>query len=90
MRTKHLAHENNLELTSGGYSHLTASFIATGREEDMVEYLIPVMRRFWENMELKPEERGGKFYLPKEPGIPISPDIPSMERAGMFRSKEYF
>ena len=40
MKTKKLAREHGLELTSGGYSHLTASFIATGSEEDMVEYLI--------------------------------------------------
>ncbi|MCI8995429.1 MAG: mandelate racemase/muconate lactonizing enzyme family protein [Lachnospiraceae bacterium] len=90
MRTKQLAYENNLELTSGGYSHLTASFIAAGREEDMVEYLIPVMRPFWEIMDVRPQEQGGRFYLPEEPGISMSPDIPGLERAGMISSKEYY
>lgn len=89
MRTKELAHKNGLELTSGGFSHLTASFIATGREEDMVEYLIPVMRPFYEIMELRPEEKDGKFFLPSEPGISISPDLKRLERAGCLKTKEY-
>lgn len=90
MRAKRLAYDNNLELTSGGYSHLTAAFIAAGREEDMVEYLIPVMRPFWEIMDIRPREQDGRFYLPKEPGIPMSLDIPCLERAGMISSKEYY
>ena len=90
MKTKRLAVEHNLELTSGGYSHLTASFIATGRQEDMVEYLIPVMQPFYEIMELRPEEKNGRFYLPQEPGISMSPDIRGLERSGMLSGKEYF
>lgn len=90
MKAQKLAVENHLELTSGGYSHLTASFIASGREEDMVEYLYPVMRPFYEIMELRPEEKNGRFYLPSEPGISMSPNIKELERMGLIRSKEYF
>lgn len=90
MRAKDLAYNNGLELTSGGFSHLTASFIATGREEDMVEYLIPVISPLYEIMELRPEEKEGKFFLPLEPGISMSPDFKLLERAGYLKSKEYF
>ena len=90
MKARDLARANQLEFTSGGYSHLTASFIASGAEEDMVEYLVPVMRPLYEIMELRPEERDGRFYLPQEPGICMSPNIKKLEQAGVFATKIYF
>lgn len=90
MKTRKLARQHGLELTAGGYSHLTASFIASGPEEDMVEYLIPVMRPMYDIMDLRPEEKDGKFYLPMEPGISMSPDIGRLEKNGTFRFKEYY
>ncbi len=90
MKTRKLARENQLEFTSGGYSHLTASFVASGTEEDMVEYLVPVMRPLYEIMELRPEEKDGKFYLPDEPGICMAPNIKKLEQAGIFASKTYY
>lgn len=90
MKSRKLAREHNLELTAGGCSHITASFIASGPEEDMVEYLIPVIQPMRDIMERYPEERNGRFYLPLEPGISMSPDFKRLEKNGVFRSKEYF
>lgn len=90
MKTRKLAREHGLELTAGGYSHMTASYIASGPEEDMVEYLSPVMKPLCDIMEYYPEERDGKFYLPMEPGISMSPDFKFMEQNGVFKVKEYF
>lgn len=90
LRARKLAYDHNLEFTSGGYSHMTAAFIASGREEDMVEYLIPVMQPMCEFMEVCPEEKDGKFYLPDVPGHCLVPDIKKLEQYNLFVSKEYY
>lgn len=88
--TQALARRHGLELSSGGLSHLTASFIATGLEEDMVEYLKPVVGPLYDLMEKRPREEKGRFYLPLEPGISMSPDIAALERRKVFSSVCYY
>ena len=90
MKARKLARNHDLELTAGGYSHMTASYVASGREEDMVEYLIPVIKPLCDIMEYYPQEKNGKFYLPMEAGISMSPDIKRLEKNSVFTSKEYF
>ncbi len=90
MLVKNQAKKFNLELTSGGFSHITASFIATADEEDMVEYLVPLMRTFYDIMELRPKEKDGKFYLPSEPGICVSPDFKLLKKMGYIEDIEFF
>lgn len=90
MLVKNQARKYNLELTSGGFSHITASFIATADEEDMVEYLVPLMRTFYDIMELRPKEKDGKFYLPSEPGICVSPDFKLLKKMGCIEAIEFF
>lgn len=90
MYVRDLAREKNVVLTSGGISHLTGSFIATCGEDEMVEYLYPIMHFVWELMELRPEERGGKFILPNVPGIPISPDWKLIESRNYILNRQYF
>lgn len=88
MKSRDLAHENNLCLSSGGYSHMTAAFIATGREEDMVEYLIPVMRPLIKIMEIYPKEEKGRFILPEIPGSPMVPDYKKLLKSGYIKCIE--
>lgn len=88
--TQRLARKYHLELSSGGLSHMTASFIATGLEEDMVEYLKPVVGPLYDLMEKRPIEKDGKFYLPMEPGISMSPDVRALEREKIFSSVTYY
>ena len=90
MVVRDLAAKRGLRLTSGGFSHITASYVATASEETMVEYLYPIMRYFWEVMDLRPEERDGKFLLPSEPGLCVSPDFKALERMDKIVSKQYF
>ncbi len=90
MAVRDLAAKRGLRLTSGGFSHITASYVATASEETMVEYLYPIMRYFWEVMDLRPEERDGKFLLPSEPGLCVSPDFKALERMDKIVSKQYF
>lgn len=76
------AMEFGLQLSSGGYSHMTASYIATAREEDMVEYLYPIMNKLYQIMDIKPQEKDGTFILPEEPGISMRPDLMLWEKLG--------
>ena len=90
MYVRDLAKEHGLTFSSGGFSHLTASFVATCDEDAMVEYLYPILRYVWEIMELRPEERDGKFYLPDVPGIPLSPDWKLIDSRNLIASRQYF
>lgn len=90
VKAKELAQKNNIKLSSGGYSHMTASFIATGREEDMVEYLIPIMRPLYEIMEYALIEENERFILPNIPGSCMQPDFVALEKAGLIEYVEYF
>lgn len=82
--------EFGLEFSSGGFSHLTASYVATAREEDMVEYLYPIMHKMYELMDLKPQEKDGTFILPDEPGMCMRPDFALWEKLGYVAKKEMF
>ena len=89
MRVRDFAKQRKLRLTSGGFSHITASFIATAEESAQVEYLEPIMRFFWNYMELRPEEKDGRFLLPSEPGISVSPDFQTLDKLNKIESVSY-
>lgn len=89
-KAQELAISNNLDFSSGGMSHISAALIATGREEDIVEYLIPIVKPFYNIMDVKPIEKEGKFYLPSTPGLGLIPDFKLFERKNYIRIKEYY
>jgi len=74
MDTRDLAANNKLTFSSGGFSPITASYIATASDEAMTEYLFSVIKPFTDMMKKAPEIRNGCFYLPLEPGLPVQPD----------------
>lgn len=82
--------EFGLALTSGGYSHQTADYIATAREEDMVEYLYPIMNRLYRLLDRRPEEKGGRFLLSGEPGACTCPDFALWEKLGYIAKKAIY
>ena len=89
MAVRDLAKTRGLRLTSGGFSHITGSYVATASEDTLVEYLYPIMHYFWEIMALRPEEKDGKFLLPLEPGLCVSPDFAALERMDKILTKQY-
>lgn len=88
MKSRDLAYENHIRLSSGGFSHMTAAFIAAGREEDMVEYLIPVMSPLIKIMEIYPREEKGRFILPDIPGSPTLLDFKGLINVGYMKRME--
>lgn len=90
LKGRDLAYRSGIEFTAGGISHLTASYVASGREEDMVEYLYPIMHPLRPWMKRVPEEKDGKFILDTLPGAALEPDIPRMIQKGLVAHTEYF
>lgn len=89
MKARALAYETGIEFTSGGISQLTASYIASGREEDMVEFLTPVIKPLNAFMKKVPIEKEGKFFLDSEPGAALVPDLELMKRVNMITHVDY-
>jgi len=83
------ARQHGLVFTSGGFSHLTAALVASGEEQDQVEYLYPLMHRFYELMEVRPQEKSGKFILPETPGLPISLDFKLLKKMNYLANVQY-
>ncbi len=59
--------------TCGGFSHLTAMFVAT-RQDGMVEYLRSIIGHLATCWKQKPLELNGTFLLPNTPGLPVTVD----------------
>ena len=71
--------------TCGGFSHLTAMYVAT-RSTGMVEYLRGIIGHLatcWKN---KPEARDGMFHLPSTPGLPVEVDWETLRSRDAVRS----
>lgn len=79
-----------LTFTSGGFSHETADYIATAREEDMVEYLYPLMNKLYQILDVKPQEKDGKFLLSNEIGAGTRPDFALWEKLGYVAKKDIY
>jgi L-alanine-DL-glutamate epimerase-like enolase superfamily enzyme len=85
-----IAKKYGLTFTSGGFSPLTAAYVATASEDAMVEYLTPIMKSFVAIMKVAPEEKDGKFHLPLQPGLPVDLDWELLENKGLLLTKEYY
>jgi L-alanine-DL-glutamate epimerase-like enolase superfamily enzyme len=90
MKVRDLTIERGLELTSGGFSPLTAAFIATASEDSLTEYLVPLLSIFIETLGKKPELRDGCFYLSSDPGLPIQPEWEKLENGGLVTEVIHF
>lgn len=88
-RGRQLAYDNDIEFTSGGISQLTASYIASGKETDMVEYLAPIIAPLAKYMKRVPEEKDGKFILDELPGAGLEPDLELMRKMGVIKHIEF-
>ena len=84
-----LAYEAGIQFTAGGVSQLTASYAASGREEDMVEYLYPIMGPLNDYMKLVPREEKGRFWLDDTPGAGLVPDFELLKQKNMINHIEY-
>jgi L-alanine-DL-glutamate epimerase-like enolase superfamily enzyme len=73
------AEKTNHLWTAGGFSHLTAMYVAT-RPDGMVEYLRSIIGHLatcWSN---KPLIENGLIHLPTTPGLPVRVDWEGLEK----------
>lgn len=70
--------------TGGGFSHLTAMFVAT-RRDGMVEYLRSIIGHLATCWKEKPLEENGTFRLPTTPGLPVKVDWEGLQNRNAVR-----
>lgn len=73
------------EWSSGGFSHLTAMYVAT-RQGGVVEYLRAIIGHLATCLSLKPAIEDGVVKLPGTPGLPVRVDWEGLSGRGAVRS----
>ncbi|QAT48902.1 L-alanine-DL-glutamate epimerase [Caproiciproducens sp. NJN-50] len=85
-----LAKRNGLDFSSGGTTFVNAALGALYEENEMLEYHEPITYTLGECLEVKCEERDGRFYLPDIEGAPYRINLKKLEADGALESKKYF
>lgn len=85
-----LAREKKLRFSSGGTVWINAVFGALYDEDEMLENHEPMTLPIGECLEIKPEEKGGRLYLPDIPGSPVRLNLKKLEADRILESVKYF
>jgi L-alanine-DL-glutamate epimerase-like enolase superfamily enzyme len=89
-KTDEIALKNNIRLSLGGITHITAALSAACKSETITEYLDPLFEPFGEITKIKPEIKNGYMHLPDKHGIPVSLDMDYLIRKGYLLKNEYY
>ena len=79
------AEKSGRQWSSGGYSHLTALYVAT-RDGGVVEYLRAIIGHLATCFLLKPAIEHGMIQLPETPGLPVRVDWERLNARGAVRT----
>lgn len=90
LKIRKLAKDNGLDFSSGGTTYINAIFGALYDETEMLEFHEPITYTLGQYLEIKPEEKNGRFYLPDIIGSPIRIALDKLEDEGALESKKYF
>lgn len=90
MTIRKLAREKGLRFSSGGTVWLNAAFGALYDEDELLENHEPMTEPIGDCLCVKPEERGGRLYLPDLAGIPIRLDMERLEREQILDEIKYY
>lgn len=82
MQVRDLCLSQEITLSSGGYSPVTAAYVATAPEPVLTEYLAPLLKDFCDTLSQKPNLEDGWYVLPEQPGLPVKPDWDVLRREG--------
>lgn len=85
-----MARKNGLRFSSGGTVWINAAFGTLYEENEMLENHEPMTGPIGECLSVKPEEKGGKLWLPDIPGSPIRLNLEKLEKDGTLESTRYF
>ncbi|MDO5551874.1 MAG: enolase C-terminal domain-like protein [Lachnospiraceae bacterium] len=90
LEIRDLAREKKLRFSSGGTVWINAVFGALYEETEMLENHEPMTLPIGECLEIKPEEKNGRLYLPDLPGSPIRLNVKKLEEDRVLESVKYF
>lgn len=90
LEIRDLAREKKLRFSSGGTVWINAVFGALYEETEMLENHEPMTLPIGECLEIKPEEKNGRLYLPDIPGSPVRLDLRKLEADRVLESVKYF
>jgi L-alanine-DL-glutamate epimerase-like enolase superfamily enzyme len=90
LKIRKLAKDHGLDFSSGGTTYVNAIFGAIYDENEMLEFHEPITYTLGQYLEIKPEEKEGRFYLPDIIGSPIRIALDKLEAIGALESKRYF
>lgn len=74
MEIRDLCENQNLQLSSGGYSLYSAFLMTSANRDCMIEYLYPLMYGLEKYFLIKPLWENGRFYLSEIEGLPVRID----------------
>ncbi|MCC8026319.1 MAG: L-alanine-DL-glutamate epimerase [Clostridium sp.] len=89
-KIRQLAKDKGLRFSSGGTVWLNAAFGALYDEDELLEIHEPMTDPIGDCLSIKPEEKGGRLWLPSIPGIPIRLNAELLEKKGTLESVKYF
>jgi L-alanine-DL-glutamate epimerase-like enolase superfamily enzyme len=89
-RIRKLARDNGLMFSSGGTIWINAAFGAVFDEDERLEFHEPVVQTIGDYLEVKPEERDARLYLPDIIGLPVRLNLKKLEMDGVLESTQYF
>jgi L-alanine-DL-glutamate epimerase-like enolase superfamily enzyme len=90
LKIRQIAKEKKLRFSSGGTTFINAVFGALYDENEELEYHEPVTRILGDYLEIKPEEKNGRFYLPDVVGAPIRLNFKKLESEGHLESCTFY
>lgn len=86
MKVCDLAREKNLAISSGGFTFQNVVMGTLYGEGSMIEYHQPIMEVLVPYFSVVSEVKGGKFYLPNVPGLPVQMNFEKLERDGLLEA----
>lgn len=90
LKIRKLAKDNGIDFSSGGNTYINAMFGTLYGENEMLEFHEPIISALGEYLEVKPEEKNGRFYLQDIVGSSIRINLDKLETDRVLESKQYF
>lgn len=90
MKIRGLAHQKGLRFSSGGTVWVNAVFGALYDENELLENHEPMTGPIGDCLSVKPEEKGGRLYLPDIEGSPVRLNLKKLEEDGTIESIRYY
>lgn len=90
MRVRDYARRHGCTISTGGFTFQNAALGALYSENELLEYHQPLNEVLLPYFSLVSEMKGGRFYLPDAPGLPVHLDFERLEQDGLLKGIRYY